>query len=588
MRLMDQRQPFDATDEQKRRQYLKLWLEMEAEYNTWRNTHRDIIDYIQPNRGEFAQFMSNKGTRQDSKVVDSYAGHAARKLVAAMDTGITSEAREWFTLSPEDPQLAENDGVREYLHTAQSVMFALLAKSNFYTANRNVLADLVGPAIGLMLIEEDFADVWRCTHVPIGQYRVASDSKGNVNKVVRRFVYTAAQMIDEFGEENVSPNVQRAVDNRTLMVKFQVLHIIQENTGRRYGKIDAINKPWASVWLELGAGIWNSNVLGNGEINDPLGPSGLLRESGYDEQPFICPRWNVVGMDAYGKESPGWNALGDVKELQAVKTGGAKAIAKILDPPMNKPAKLANASLLPGALNDMPDDSRSKFEPAVVLPPETVTVIREEKADLRASIDRAFYGDVLFLISNDQASRQPRTAEEIRGQKEERLLQLGGVFARYADEALKKAIGRMFVMAQRRGLLPRPPPELQKAGRIRVDFQNPLVTAQKTIGFGAMQQLLAFGIGVAQAKAAGMDKLDGDEAIDTGAEMLGIKPNVLKSNDQLAAERHARAQQAAQASTMAAMPQAAGVLKDLSSSDPEKLRQLVQMLSPVAGAQATA
>lgn len=578
---------YDATQTEKRREYLKLWLEMEAEYSSWFPTHRDIIDYIQPNRGEFDQFKTNTGERQDSKVADSYAAHSSRKLISAIDVGASSEAREWFTFSPEDPALAENEGVREYLHTAQSIMFSLIAKSTFYVANRNVIADLVGPATGLMFIEEDPEDVFRCTHVPVGQYRIACDSKGRVNVVVRRFVFTAAQMVDEFGDENVSPNVRRAIQNGTLMVKFQVLHIVRQNEKRIYGKLDAKNKPWSSCWLELGAGVWNSNVLGNGEINDPLGPTGLLRESGYDEQPFICPRWNVIGNDAYGKESPGWNALGDVKELQAIKIGGAKAIAKLIDPPMNKPAKLMNASLLPGALNELPDDSHAKFEPAVVIEPLTVTVIREEKNDLRQAIDRAFYTDVLSLISGERYV-QPRTAEEIRGIKEERLLQLGGMFNRYADEDLKRSVARMFMIAQRRGLIPRPPPELLRSGKIRMEFQNPLITAQKALGFTSMQQLIALGIQVAQARAAGADKIDGDEMMDSGADMLGVKPNLLKSDDQLTQERQQAAQRAAGAQGIQAAPQLAGAIKDLSSADPEKLRELLANVSPVAGAQAVA
>jgi hypothetical protein len=269
--------------------------------------------------------------------------------------------------------------------------------------------------------------------------------------------------------------------------------------------------------------------------------------------------------------------------------GGATAIARIYDPPLNVPEDLKNASLVPGANNPIPSNSKAKIEPTVMIPPEAVTVGQSEKDRIERRINRGCYSDVLFLLSGDERA-QPRTAEEIRGVKEERLLQLGGMFSRYSDEDLKRAIARFFAIGQRRGLFPPPPPELlrgAKAGVIRVEFQNPLVTAQKVLGFTAMKELVSFGIGVAQAKTAGVDKLDGDEAMDTAADMLGVKPNLLKSDDQLAQERQ-QAAQAAKAKAMGeAMTQAAPAIKDLSNADPEKLRELAGAFSPAAAAQVT-
>jgi hypothetical protein len=573
-----------------RRRLMRRWQELDSIYSeSWVNTHQNINDAMCPNRGEFSAFNANRGDRRDTEIVNNTAGEAGSKLAAAMDTGITSEAREWFTLSPEDPIDSENDGVREYCHTVQSILFALIARAGFYSPNRNLLEDLIYFAIGLMLIEEDPINVFRCRHVPVGRYRVGANAQGQVNTVAQQYTLTAQQMVAEFGEERVSVNCRNALGNDKLQTPFRVLHIIEERTRREYGKIDARNKPWRSCWLEIGMGAWSAATFGSGDYNvdGPSGSSLLLRESGYDEQPFICPRWNSIGEDAYGKDSPGWKTLGDTNGLQSLEQGGAKAIAKIIDPPMNQPAALANASLLPGALNPLPDNSTAKFEPAIRIEPMTIKVLGDEKRAYEQRIDRGFYGDVLFLLSRDD-SVQPKTAEEIRGKMQERLLQLGGVFARYADEALKKFIARVFAMAQRAGRFPPPPPELLKSGKLRIDFQNPLVTAQKTIGFTAMQQLVSFGIGVAQAKVAGVDKLDGDEAMDTAAEMLGVKPNLLLSDDELAKRRAAAQQQQQAAATGAAMTQAAPAIKDLSNSDPEKLRQLVQQFGPAAAAQATA
>lgn len=584
-----------SSGEDLRRQCWRLWSELDSIWRMkWFPTVHDIITYIQPNRGEFTEQEVNRGDRRDDSIVNNIASDSTDRLVAAMDTGITSEAREWHTYSPEDPLDAENDGIREYCHTVQSIMFALIARAGFYGPNRNLLADLVGPAFGLVLIEPDADTVFRFEHVPIGSYRLASDARGRVNKVVRQYTLTAEQMVEEFGEENVSIAVRNVMgagvqERRMTQTPFRVLHVIEQRRVREYGKLDAKNKPWRSVWVEIGAGTWGTMMPGAQSLDaGPLGDSGgILRESGYDEQPFIAPRWNSLGKDAYGKDSPGWKVLGDVKGLQAWEIGSAKALALIIDPPMNRPADLADASLMPGAMNPLSGNSTAKFEPSFVINPQTVTVAAEKTREFEQRIDRGCYGDVLFLLSRDQNS-QPRTAEEIRGRKEERLLQLGGVFARYADEALKPAIARMFAMAQRAGKLPPPPQQLLKRGKIKIDFQNPLVTAQKTIQFTGMQQLISLAIAVAQAKVAGADKLDGDEIMDSAADMLGTKPNLLKSDDVLNAERQQAAQAKQAAATGQAMVSAAPAVKDLSNADPEKLRSLLSSLGPAAVAQGTA
>jgi hypothetical protein len=575
-------------DEELRRRCMKRWLELDALYNrSWRSTHQDIIDFTQPRRGIFFQQDTNKGDRKDSAILNNAAQLRGAQLAAAMDTGITSEAREWFTLAPESPQDAEDEAVREACHEMQAILFAVISRGTFYKANRNLLEDLVGPAIGLMMIEEDEEEVFRCTHVPVGQYRVDVDAKGRVCRVARRYVLTAAQLVEEFGEDAVSPGARLAVENQTVQVPFHVMQLIEPREMRGAGKRDGKSKPWASYWLELGAGVWGANtILGNGEISDPMGPSGLLRESGYDEQPFICVRWNAIGMDAYGSDSPGWKALADTKQLQAVEMAGSKAIAKLIDPPMNAPDDLAHASLLPGAVNRLKNNSHVKFEPSVALDPQTVTVIAQQKEILERRIGSTYYGDVLFLLSSDQRAT-PATAEEIRGKKEERLLQLGGVFSRYADEGLKQAIRRFFAICWRRGLFNHLVDSMKGLGALKIDFQNPLVTAQKTIGFTAMQQLIGLSVSVAQAKQAGADKLDGDEILDSAAEMLGVKPNLLLSDDAVNQQRQ-QAAKAAQAKAQGeAMAQAAPAVKNLSQADPANLQQLVQQFGPAAAAQAT-
>src|SRR3954451_6021855 len=118
--------------EERRRQCWNLWSELDAIWRTkWLKKVMDIITFIQPNRGEFTEQDVNSGDTRDDAIVNNIASDSMDRLIAAIDMIMTSEAREWHTYSPEDPLDAENDGVREYCHTVQSIMFALIAKSGF-------------------------------------------------------------------------------------------------------------------------------------------------------------------------------------------------------------------------------------------------------------------------------------------------------------------------------------------------------------------------------------------------------------------------------------------------------------------------
>src|SRR4051812_4975531 len=177
-----------------RRQCWRLWSELDAIWRErWLPTVEDIIHYIQPNRGEFTEQDVNRGDRRDTDVVNNVASDSMDRLVAAIDMVMTSEAREWHTYSPEDPLDAENDGVREYCHTVQSVMFSLIAKSGFYVANRTLSADFAGRGFGLMLIGRHPKTFSRFERAPSASSPLAADSRGRVNKVARQYTLTAEQ-----------------------------------------------------------------------------------------------------------------------------------------------------------------------------------------------------------------------------------------------------------------------------------------------------------------------------------------------------------------------------------------------------------
>lgn len=564
-----------------RQKYINRHAQLDAEYTTWRTTQEQICTYMQPGRGRFNETDTVKGQRQDQQIVNDTAVMAQVKLEGAMDTGITSAARKWARLAAGTSQAydAGQAIARDYLDEVERIFFETLSRSNYYQTHRNIYRDVIGPATGLMFIEEDDVEDVRFIHVPVGQYRLAVDARGRVNEVHRGpFAMTVAQVVGEFGIDACSDSVKQSWQADKKSDTVLVLHVVEERTEREYGKIDAKNKPWASCWMEYGGG---SNTGGSKQDSANL---GLLRESGYDEKPFVAPRWSVVGLDPYGRDSPGWQSIGDSKALQALVRSNAQTLALIGKPPMNQPPGMSGGQLVPGKINPVPD-GKQKFEASVIIPPAAVTVGNDLEARHEARINRAHFSDILYRISLDQRNARA-TAAEVNAGEREQLLLLGGVFGRLADEDLKPTVIRVLAILQRKGKVAAPPQEL--GAGVAIVFENILVATQKTLQITSVERVLATTTMVENAtgRADAAENLDDDAIVAMVVDMLGAPSKMLLDPKKRDARRQQR-QQAAQAKAQGeAMATAAKAIPQVAETDTEKLNQLVQTYGPAAQAQA--
>jgi hypothetical protein len=581
--------------------YLRRWQALDEQYlvGNWKDRQREAMQFIQPYRGRFELSEQNKQPRKDQSIINDTATYASKNLSAALLVGLSSAARKWVAFTSNIPEIRDDHECKDYFDEFRDVVLQICAESNFYKVLAQVYDDLVCPATSLMWIEEDERDIIRAVHRPCGQYRLACDSRGRVSTVYERFSMTVEQVVEKFclGPGRSEPDLSKLSDAAHNLYRdkkydewIDILHVVEPRTLRQYGKIDARNKPWSSCWME-----YLSQQDGRGNAtNQPLGgaPRQLLLESGFDEQAFIAPRWDATGEDAYGCNSPGLLTIGDTKALQIEETGSGKLFALMLSPPMNVPPQLHSGSLVPGAKNMQEDNSHAKFEPSYVPDHQTMTVAAAEKRELEKRINRGHYGEILFLISQDPRAT-PATAEEIRAKKEEKLLQLGGFGSRFTDEGLTVALNRIGAIAQRKRLI-RPPPQklieaAMKGGRIlKPEYLNSIAEAQKAQGvqpiLGWVNDVMAMAKETADPEI--LDNVDFDGVSEMTADLRGVPARLVVPEEMKRQKRARRAQAQAQARAAEAAPQLAGAAKDLSSVNPDNLREMARQFGPAAEAEA--
>lgn len=554
----------------KRQKLEILRAQLDNERQSFTPHWRDLGDYILPRRPRFYTSDVNKGDRRNQKIIDSTATLAARTLRSGMMSGVTSPARPWFRLTTPDPELAEFGSVKNWLFKVQQIISTSFLKSNLYNVLPTCYGDLGVFATAPISIEEDFlGNVMQCSSFPVGSYKISKNELGIVDIFDRDFRLTVRQLVTMFGQydpktgrpmwELFSQHVKNLWDTSQYEQWIDVAHTITPNEDFDPRKMDAKFKKYSSCYYEVGTG----STTKIGYVRDD---NVMLRESGYDVFPILCPRWEVTGEDVYGTSSPGMEALGDIKQLQLGEKRSFEAIEKMIRPPMVAPTSMKNqaSSILPGDITytDIRDGQQG-FRPAHEVN-FRINEMEMKQEQIRQRINRAFYADLFLMLAS--SDRRQITAREIDERHEEKLLALGPVLEQLNQDLLDPLIDIAFNIHAKQGLLPPPPEELQDV-ELKIEYISIMAQAQKLVGIGGIERFSGFVGQVAQFNPEVLDKLNTDQAIDVYADITSVPPGIVRTDEEVDALRQQRmqAQQAQQQMQMA--QQAAGAAKDLSQTE---------------------
>lgn len=530
------------------------WAQLDNERSTWVSDWRALSEYLLPRAGRFTVSDRNKGGQgKFDSIIDSTGTKAVHTLGAGLMAGMTSPARPWFRLATGDPKLNEVESVKEWLSDATKLMLEVFHRSNTYRALHTIYEELGVFGTGATLILPNFRNVVHHHPQTIGEYALATDPDGRVNTFARQFDMTVAQVVKEFGYENVSKNVRQLFDKGILDGWITVMHIIEPREDRDLTKRDAKNMAFRSTYFEHGQNSKN-------ETED-----NVLRDGGFKRFNVLAPRWMVHGGDIYGV-SPGMEAIGDVKSLQYNQMNKAIGIEYQVKPTLAMPSSMRGHEIdsLPGGHlfydGATPQPIRNAFDVNINLQHLLLDI-----QDTRERIRSSFYADLFMMIAND--NRSNITAREIAERHEEKLLMLGPVLERLHDEMLNPLVDITFDQMLEANILPPPPPELNGAD-LNVEFVSMLAQAQRAVGISGVERLTMF-VGQLAAGKQDMgvwDKIDLDNMVDGYADMTGVDPRYIVGNDRVAIIRDQRAQQQQMMQAMAAAQQIAATAKDASAA----------------------
>ena len=541
--------------------------EVKEEANSWTSQWKDIQSYVCPNRGFFEGTMPNNGAAIDYKtIINGTATDSLTTLASGMTSGLTSPSRPWFKLGLADEDLMEFDPVKYWLDSVERKMYAVFQKANIYGTLTNMYYEIGAFGTAGAMLYEDFDTVIRGHNFTCGEYWLGVNDKGKVDTVARMMPMSALQMVSKFGIDNVSDAVKKAYEGNRPGSYFNVCYLCEPNDSRNPGMKDAKNMPFRAVYWE-----------------ESCREDKTLRVSGFQEFPGLFPRWGVTRpADAYGRSSPGWLTLGDVKMLQKMETKKLKALDKVVDPPVQRDASVSgDINTLPGGITfSSAQNPNAGLRPAYQIQPD-FGAITNDIATVEQRIAHGFFADLFLMLYQGDVGKD-MTAREVVERHDEKLVMLGPLLGSLHGELHNPLIDRTFNIMMRAGMLPPPPKELQGMD-LNVLYISMLDQAMKMVGNTAIEQTFAFAGNLAAVNPEALDVLDFDEGITAYAKNNGIPPKLIRSQEAVADLRNKR-QQAAQAQQMAEQaPALVDGAKTLSETKVGQNSALDAVLGGIAG-----
>lgn len=550
---------------------------------SWRQLHTNVANFVQPWLGQAVWSEPNLALRGEY-MVDLHPMNCSLTAANGMSAGMSSPARPWFQFAVRDPRAQKQDVVKQYLADAAGAVRQAFAMSNFYNSLGQMYRYLNSFGTGAMYLERDGRGI-RAYVWPVGSYFLAMNRRLEVDTAFHVVWYTLEQLIEEFGFNKISPQLQQEWKQKHYDKWVEVVHAVMpdrtysDHVGRRLLPSGQYNSKYKSCWFELRA---------------PRSHEGLLRESGMDRFPVIAARYDQLAERAYGT-GPGCYVLPAAMALQEMHARLANLLDKSTKPPLTAPASMGMQSIsqLAGDVTFRAEGSADDdVKPMYQIDPRSPNEAREAIAMYHAHLDQGFRTQTWeTLVTIDQRlGPKNRTATEVQEIAAQNRLQMGPTLERMQSELLGPSVEWAYAELDEMGLLPALPSQLRNLD-YQIEYISILAQAQKVATTQSLFQMVDFA-GVVQevTQEPVGKKLKGEHMLETFAESIGVPPEELREDEEFArivdqqAQQLAASEEAIRAEQSAKAAAALGKTPMGGSTALEQLMQTAQSGGPFGAA----
>jgi hypothetical protein len=588
------------TDEERAKDLQKYLCFLAQDRLPWEPAIDNIIAYVNHGRRFINNWDNYDGQQTGQAVYDDTAMLARNKLRDGMVGYLCSRNQPWFALElpgkfnfPKTSSMRAWSGervdsypqVQQWLQDSQEVMYSAFNRSNFYDVNTEFISDGATCGTATIVIEEEMEHARIVFLVPhFRETYIAENQFGEVDTNYRVFKMTLKQLREKFGSdmmEKADENFKRDYESN-MYSEREILHAIYPRKDLDPSRIDAKNKPWASVWVYRKGGCLARS--GN-TLADNTGGATIVGEGGYDSQPTITWRWRKNNDEVYGR-GPAHDAFVSIAKINQMGRTNLITAQRAAQPPLVAPADLR------GAIQRGPDgvtyvernrgDIRTAAPFALVTGVQNLPFSIEFEDRVAAVINEHFHTDVFQMMSQlaGQGKSERMVEEQVRELQGEKAAILGTRVGNLQSEAFDPIILRVYSIEAQAGRIPTPPDILLESqhGPVTIQYLGPLAQAQNRLTtVRSIQAFLSGASQVAQFDPTVTHYVDSQFILQTLRDGVSAPVACIRSAKEIQAIQQSLNQQAQRQETAENVPKLAKAAAALSKA-PEAGSILKQLM----------
>lgn len=432
----------------------------------------DLVDVMYTRREGFRQSQT-PGSSRTEDIFDGTPMQGARSLANTVGSMLRPEGEVLMKVTSENKQIAENGEAAAWLADATRRLDSAMRnpKARFRQATGEIDLDLVVLGTGVMFVGLNQTR----EHLIFKSHHLKNafpifDAEGSLVGMLIRESYSIWQAAKMFQLKNLHPETQKKFNEGKMdeVIPFIRAVLPREQSREGLGRF-AKNMPYSDIWIERQK-------------------AHTVVEGGFEEFPFIAPRWDTSSGENYGR-SPGMIALGDSQTLQAMTETILVSGQRAADPPLMAPDDgfYNEMNTFPGGMSYYDVETAIAMRgrnPIFSLESGTnLPITRDMQGDTRNQVMNAFFRNILNLpIDGPQM-----TATEINQRKEEFIREVGSVFGRFESDYNLPMGERAFnVMLRNNGFAPIP--RILENQTLKMEFELPVTKIRKQIEAAAARQ----------------------------------------------------------------------------------------------------
>ena len=487
----------------------------------WENLWQDCAEYVNPNRGDFSTIRYRGNTNRYEKIYDTTAPLANEQLASGLHGFLTSPSQRWFALKTFDDKINQELSVKTWLDTVTNILYDRvfnLPSSNFNSQSHELYLDLGSFGTGVMMVQDipGSGITFRTYH--LADCFIQENDKGFVDTLYRKYKRTGRQLLERFGD--AVPESVIKISQKDPYREFEVIHAVEPSETYGEPMKNPSKKNFKSCYVLVEE-------------------KALLEEGGFDEFPYMVPRWQKVAGEIYGR-SPSMTSLPDIKMVNQMMKNIIKAAQKMTDPPLLVPDDgfILPVRTVPGGLNFYKSGTQDRIEPLETRGRPDIGL--EMVQNRREHIMAAFHVD--WMKMPDQKNNPNMTATEVMARQEEKMRLMGPMIGRLQVEFLGPLIDRVFRIMSRMKLIPQAPGILEGM-EMKIVYTSPIARAQKSNQMFTVSRLFESLAPLFQVKPELLDNMNTDETFRYFHHLLDAPPQIMNEKEEVEQVRQERQEQ---------------------------------------------